>query len=81
MTLPLAEGKTLVVALAAPAALEGRVVDARTLRPVPRAKVDARDGAFVRTVRARLRTAGTGSAACRRGRSVSRWTNRATCRS
>ena len=50
-TLPLAEGKKLVVALAAPAALEGRVVDARTLRPVSRARVDVRDGASVRTVR------------------------------
>ncbi len=51
VTVPLAEGKKLVVALVAPAALDGRVVDAKTLRPVPRAKVDARDGAFVRTVR------------------------------
>jgi protocatechuate 3,4-dioxygenase beta subunit len=51
VVVPLQEGRKVVVALVAPAALEGRVVDARTLRPVPRARVDARDGVFVRTTR------------------------------
>jgi protocatechuate 3,4-dioxygenase beta subunit len=49
--LPLPEGRTLSVALAAPAALTGKVVDDKTLRPVPRAKLLLKGNAFARLVR------------------------------
>lgn len=49
--LPLPEGATTTVALAPPASLAGRVVDAKTLRSVPRAKVEIRQGTTTRTVR------------------------------
>lgn len=49
--LPLPEGATTTVALTPPASLAGRVVDAKTLRGVPRAKVEIRQGTTTRTVR------------------------------
>ncbi|HQR47480.1 MAG TPA: carboxypeptidase-like regulatory domain-containing protein, partial [Thermoanaerobaculia bacterium] len=51
VVLPLAEGKSAAVTLAPAASLSGRVVDAKTLRGVARAKVEVRQGAFVRTAR------------------------------
>lgn len=49
--LPLAEGKKLALTLAPPASLEGKTVDAKTGRPVPRVKIEARGGGAVRTAR------------------------------
>jgi protocatechuate 3,4-dioxygenase beta subunit len=51
LVLPLPEGKIATVSLASPASLEGRVVDSKTLRAVPRAKVSVGRGALRRTVR------------------------------
>ena len=48
---PLPEGRTLTVALAAPAALAGKVVEDKTGRPIPRAKVLLKGNAFARLVR------------------------------
>jgi protocatechuate 3,4-dioxygenase beta subunit len=49
--LPLGEGKSLTVTLALPASLDGKVVDDRTARIVPRAKVFAKANGFARLVR------------------------------
>ncbi len=49
--LPLGEGRSVTIALALPASLAGKVVDDRTGRLVPRAKVLARAGGFARLVR------------------------------
>ncbi|MGE5717860.1 MAG: carboxypeptidase regulatory-like domain-containing protein, partial [Acidobacteriota bacterium] len=49
--LPLGEGKTLTITLALPASLDGKVVDDRTGRLVPRAKVFAKGNGFARLVR------------------------------
>jgi hypothetical protein len=49
--LPLASGKTLSVSLALPAALEGRIVDEKTGRPVPRARLHLKSTDFARLVR------------------------------
>jgi large repetitive protein len=49
--LPLAEGKKLALTLLPAASLEGRVVDAKTGRPVPRAKLELRASGEVRTAR------------------------------
>jgi len=51
LVLPLPEGKSATVSLGRPASLEGRVVDAKTLRAVPRAKVSVGRGARRLTVR------------------------------
>jgi len=51
LVLPLAEGKTALVTLSPPSAIEGRVVDAKSLRAVPRAKVSVGRGASRRSVR------------------------------
>ena len=51
IALPLAAGKTLTLVLRPPATLAGRTLDAKTSRPVPRAKVELRSGALVRTAR------------------------------
>ncbi len=48
---PLPAGRTLTVALAAPAALTGKVVEDKTGRPVPRAKLFLKGNAFARLVR------------------------------
>ena len=50
--LPLPEGRTLTVTLAAPSALTGKVVEDKTGRPVPRAKLLLKGNAFARLVRA-----------------------------
>lgn len=49
--LPLPDGRSLTIALAAPAALSGRVVEDRTGRAVPRAKLLLKGNAFARLVR------------------------------
>lgn len=49
--LPLAEGKTLAATLTVPAALEGRVVDEKTGRPVPRARLFLKGTDFARLAR------------------------------
>ncbi len=49
--LPLGEGKTLTITLALPASLDGKVVDDKTGRIVPRAKVFAKASGFARLVR------------------------------
>jgi protocatechuate 3,4-dioxygenase beta subunit len=49
--LPTAGGRTLAVTLAAPASLAGKVVEDKTARPVPRAKVLLKGNAFARLVR------------------------------
>jgi protocatechuate 3,4-dioxygenase beta subunit len=49
--LPLAEGKTLAATLTVPAALEGKVVDEKTGRPVPRARLFLKGTDFARLVR------------------------------
>lgn len=51
LVLPLPEGREATVSLGSPASLEGRVVDARTLRAVPRARVSISRGAVRRAVR------------------------------
>jgi protocatechuate 3,4-dioxygenase beta subunit len=51
LLLPLPEGKSAVVALSPAASLGGRVVDAKTLRGVARAKVEVRQGAVTRSGR------------------------------
>ena len=51
LVLPLAEGKSASVTLSPSASLSGRVVDGKTLRGIPRAKVEVRHGSSVRTVR------------------------------
>ncbi len=51
LVLPLPEGRLATVSLAPPASLEGRIVDARTLRAVPRAKVSVGRGTLRRAVR------------------------------
>lgn len=48
---PLPEGRTLAIVLAPPAALTGRVVEDKTFRPVPRAKLLLKGNAFARLVR------------------------------
>src|SRR5450830_1553212 len=49
--LPLGEGKSLTITLALPASLDGKLVDDKTGRLVPRAKVFARASGFARLVR------------------------------
>src|SRR5450830_947046 len=49
--LPLGEGKSLTITLALPASLDGKVVDDKTGRLVPRAKVFARASGFALLVR------------------------------
>ncbi|MEO8055498.1 MAG: carboxypeptidase-like regulatory domain-containing protein, partial [Acidobacteriota bacterium] len=49
--LPLPEGRTLTVTLAAPSALTGKVVEDKTGRPIPRAKLFLKGNAFARLVR------------------------------
>lgn len=49
--LPLAEGRSLAVTLAVPASLAGRVVEDKSGRPVPRAKLLVKGNAFARLVR------------------------------
>jgi protocatechuate 3,4-dioxygenase beta subunit len=49
--LPMPEGRTLTVLLAAPSSLAGKVVEDKTARPVPRAKVLLKGNAFARLVR------------------------------
>ena len=51
LSLPEAAAQRVQVALAAPAAIEGRVVDAKTGRPIPRVKVLARSGARIGVAR------------------------------
>jgi protocatechuate 3,4-dioxygenase beta subunit len=51
LRLPLPEGRPLVITLAPPAALEGRTVDEKTGKPVPRAKVAVSEGGFTRLSR------------------------------
>ncbi len=51
LVLPLADGKSAAVRLSPAASLSGRVIDSRTLRGVPRAKVELRQEAFVKTAR------------------------------
>ncbi len=51
LVLPLPEGRKAVVALSPPSVLEGRVVDAKTLRAIPRAKVLLGRGELRRAVR------------------------------
>ncbi len=51
LVFPLPEGKVVTVSLSPPASLEGRVVDAKTLRAVPRAKVSVGRGNLRRAVR------------------------------
>ncbi len=50
--LPMPEGRTLAVTLAAPSSLSGKVVEDKTGRPVPRAKLLLKGNAFARLVRA-----------------------------
>jgi len=75
--LPLPEGRSVTIALAAPAILEGRVVDAKSGRAIPRAKIETQSGLFVRTARSgpdgRYRLGGLP-----RAPSASRWTSFAT---
>jgi len=59
--LPMPEGRVLTVSLAAPSSLAGKVVEDKTSRPVPRAKVLLKGNAFARLVR----TAPDGSYALR----------------
>lgn len=49
--LPLAEGKTLAATLTVPATLEGKVVDEKTGRPVPRARLFLKGTGFARLAR------------------------------
>jgi protocatechuate 3,4-dioxygenase beta subunit len=49
--LPLPEGRTLTVALAAPSSLAGKVVEDKTGKPVPRAKLLLKGNSFARLVR------------------------------
>lgn len=49
--LPLPEGGTLAIVLAAPASLTGKVVETKTGRAVPRAKLFLKGNAFARLVR------------------------------
>jgi len=49
--LPLGEGKSLTIALALPAALDGKVVDDKSGRVVPRAKVLVKANGFARLAR------------------------------
>ncbi len=49
--LPLGEGRSLVITLALPASLDGKVVDDKSGRIVPRAKVLAKANGFARLVR------------------------------
>ena len=49
--LPLGEGKSITIALARPAALDGKVVDDKTGRVVPRAKVFVKANGFARLAR------------------------------
>ena len=49
--LPLGEGKSLTIALALPASLDGKVVDDKTGRVVPRAKVFVKANGFARLAR------------------------------
>ena len=51
LVLPLPAGKIAEVALSPPASLEGRVVDAKTLRGLARAKVELRQVSVVRATR------------------------------
>ena len=48
---PLGEGKTITIALALPASLDGKVVDDKTGRLVPRAKVFVKANGFARLAR------------------------------
>ncbi|HEY3351224.1 MAG TPA: carboxypeptidase regulatory-like domain-containing protein [Thermoanaerobaculia bacterium] len=50
--LPLPDGRALTVTLAAPSALTGKVVEDKTGKPVPRAKLLLKGNAFARLVRA-----------------------------
>ncbi len=50
--LPLPEGRALTVTLAAPSSLAGKVVEDKTGKPVPRAKLLLKGNAFARLVRA-----------------------------
>ena len=50
--LPLPEGRTLTVTLAAPSSIAGKVVEDKTGKPVPRAKLLLKGNAFARLVRA-----------------------------
>ena len=50
--LPLPEGRSLAVALASPASVTGKVVEDKTGRPVPRARLLLKGNAFARLVRA-----------------------------
>ncbi|MFI5165856.1 MAG: carboxypeptidase regulatory-like domain-containing protein, partial [Thermoanaerobaculales bacterium] len=50
-TLPLPAGKTLTLVLRPPATLAGRALDAKTSRPVPRAKIEVRAAGMVRSAR------------------------------
>ncbi|MBZ5637248.1 MAG: carboxypeptidase regulatory-like domain-containing protein [Acidobacteriia bacterium] len=49
--LPLAPGTALTLVLEPPSALAGRTVEAKTLRPVPRARIELRGGGETRTAR------------------------------
>jgi protocatechuate 3,4-dioxygenase beta subunit len=49
--LPLAAGTGLTLVLEPPSALAGRTVEAKTLRPVPRARIELRAGGETRTAR------------------------------
>jgi hypothetical protein len=49
--LPLGEGKSLAITLALPAALDGKVVDDKTGRVVPRAKIFVKANGFARLAR------------------------------
>jgi len=49
--LPLGEGKSITIALAQPASLDGKVVDDKTGRAVPRAKVFVKANGFARLAR------------------------------
>ena len=50
--LPMPGGRTLAITLAAPSSLAGKVVEDKTGRPVPRAKIFLKGNAFARLVRA-----------------------------
>ena len=52
LKLPMPEGRTVTVTLAAPSSLAGKVVEDKTGRPVPRAKLLLKGDAFARLVRA-----------------------------
>ncbi|MFI5181677.1 MAG: carboxypeptidase regulatory-like domain-containing protein [Thermoanaerobaculia bacterium] len=51
LVLPLAEGRSAAVTLLPAASLSGRVIDSKTLRGIPRAKVEVRQGSSVKTAR------------------------------